>query len=193
MVTPRNMVKGRNGGIFMKNLRRALCLLLAGLLLIGLDPVYAAASEEAAIAAMQMMQQEALTLELTEDGVYGGLYDVDGGSGARVVMLTNCAIRMTYETSSLYLEFVTGCNYEADEIGVTDIKVQKQKGIFWETWETIATSEGGYENNSYDHIGNCTCTSVVKGETYRVSCTHYAYVRGVYYSLENVTDGHKFV
>lgn len=176
----------------MRNIRKALCLLLAGMLLVGMDPVYAAAAGEADIAAMEMEKQEALTLALTDEGVYGGLYDVEGSSGARAVMLTNCAIRMTYETDSLYLEFVTGCNYEAGEIGVKDIKVQKKKGIFWETWETIATSEGGYHINSYDHVGHCTCTSVVKGETYRVSCTHYAYVGGVYYSLENVTDGHKF-
>ncbi len=176
----------------MKNLRKVLCLALAGIMAMGLNPVHIVAAEEAKVTAMNWINQEEMTLDLADEDVYGGLYDLDPESMARTVMLTNCAIRMTYETSSLYMEFVTGCNYEASEIGVKDIEVQKKKGIFWESWETIATSSGGSSIRSYDHIGNCTCTTVVKGETYRVKCTHYAYVGGVYYSLENVTDGHKF-
>lgn len=161
---------------------------LAVILGIGLNPVRAAAEEEKVVL-MYVTQQEGLTLNPDDADVYGGLYDVEGNPYVRAIRLTNCAIRMTYETASLYMEFITGCNTEASEIGVKDIEVQEKNGIFW---NTIATSSGGSIANDIDFIGNCTCTSVEKGETYRVKCVHYAYINGTYYSLENVTDGHKF-
>ncbi len=174
-----------------KNLKRKLCMILTVILAVSFNPGYVVASDSAAVTVMNVEQQQELTLDISAQGVYGGKND-SGMSMARAVSMTNCAIRMTYETSSLYMEFVTGCNTEASEIGVKDIEVQKKKGIFWESWETIATSAGNSIIRSDSFIGNCTCTTVVKGETYRVKCTHYAYVGGVYYSLENVTDGHKF-
>lgn len=172
----------------MKRTKRFLCMTLAVILGVVFNPVRAVAAEEK-VAMMYVTQQEGLTLNLDDADVYGGLYDSTGNSQARVIMLTNCAIRMTYETASLYMEFVSGCNAEASELGVKDIKVQEKNGIFW---NTIATSSGGSIANATSFVGNCTCTSVVKGETYRVKCVHYAYINGTYYSLENVTDGHKF-
>lgn len=171
----------------MKKAKKILCLMLAVILCVGGSSVNVRAAETAAV--LQMSVQEDLTLDLADDAVFGGVNDCITNPNARVIMLTNCAIRMTYDPSSLYMEFVSGCNAEASELGVKDIKVQEKNGIFW---NTIATSAGGSVANATGFVGSCTCTTVEKGETYRVSCVHYAYINGTYYSLENVTDGHKF-
>lgn len=173
----------------MKKTKRFLCMTLAVILGIGFNPVRAVAAEEEKIVLMYVTQQDGLTLNLDDADVYGGLNDVEENPHVRTPRLTNCSIRMTYETASLYMEFVSGCNVDASELGVKDIKVQEKNGIFW---NTIATSAGGSIANANSFVGNCTCTSVVKGETYRVKCVHYAYINGTYHSLENVTDGHKF-
>lgn len=174
----------------MKRRNKIIGMLLAVVLSMGLNPVSSIAAENRNVTVMEMTLSEGLTLELTDENVYGGLYDRETNPGARTVMLTNCVIRMGYlDNTYLHMEFVTGSNYEATEIGVKDIKVQEKKGIFW---NTIATSSGGSVENHSAFSGHCNCYTVVKGETYRVSCVHYAYINGSYYSLDNVTDGHKF-
>ncbi len=177
----------------MKKNRSLLCIMLAAVICLGMSPINAMAAEnteDTGVAVLEMVLTEGLTLDITDENVFGGLYDLDSNGLMRTVMLTNCAIRMGYvDDTYLHVEFLTGCSDKATEIGIKDIKIQKQVGIFW---TTIATSEGGSATNTSGCSGSSDCYGVVKGETYRVSCTHYAYVGGTYYSLDNVTAGHKF-
>lgn len=175
----------------MKAKKRILGLVLAVAMACGMNPASASAAESETVTEMKMVQTEGFSLEVDGETVFGGLYDVEGNSYVRTVMLSNCAIRMGYVDSSyLHIEFLTGASHDATEIGVKDIKVQEKVGIFW---KTIATAPDGYATNTTGFVAQCNCYSAVLGETYRVSCTHYAYINGDYYSLDNVTDGHKFV
>lgn len=174
----------------MKRKRRVISLLLAVVMCLGMNSMHVFAAEAVGADVMEVVQSEGLTLDITDENVYGGIYDLEANGSVREVMLTNCVIRMTYVDSSyLHMEFLTGSNAEATEIGVKDIKVQEKNGIFW---NTIATSEGGSATNTYGFSGSCNSYTVVLGKTYRVCCTHYAYINGSYLSLDNVTDGHQF-
>lgn len=173
----------------MRRTKKLLCMVLAFALGVALQPAQTFAMEEN-VEQLTVTPLAELTLEENTEGVFGGLNDMEGNPNGRAVILYECAIRMTYEPANLYVEFMTNCSDIASEIGVKDVKVQEQNGIFW---NTIATSVGASAKNQTIFLGGCDCNSVVKGATYRVKCVHYAYVNGVYYSLENVTDGHKFV
>lgn len=175
----------------MKVKRRVLGLVLAVAITCGMNPVSASAAESETVTEMEIVQTEGFSLEVDGKTVFGGVYDINVNPNVRTVMLSNCSIGMTYVAGSyLHIEFLTGASHDATEIGVKDIKVQKKVGIFW---STIATAPDGYATDTTIFAAQCNCYSAVLGETYRVSCTHYAYINGDYYSLDNVTDGHKFV
>ncbi|MED9904376.1 MAG: hypothetical protein UFG06_09340 [Lachnospiraceae bacterium] len=174
----------------MKKKRRVLCMVLAVMLCLGMNPMGAMAAETVGADVMEMIRSDGLSLDIADENVFGGLYDLEANGNAREVMLTNCAIRMAYVDSTyLHMEFVTGSNAEATQIGVKDIEVQEKNGIFW---NTIATSAGGSATDTYAFSGSCNSYTVELGKTYRVCCTHYAYINGSYLFLDNVTDGHKF-
>ena len=174
----------------MTRKKQILSMVLAVVIACGINPMSASAAEEAVVV-MDMVQTDGLTMDIDEDVVFGGLNDLEENPMGRAVRLSNCVIRMGYvDGSYLHIEFLTGANYDATEIGVKNIKVQEKVGIFW---NTIATAPDGYATDTAIFSAQCNCYSAVPGETYRVSCTHYAYINGDYYSLDNVTDGHKFV
>lgn len=112
----------------------------------------------------------------------------EGNENARGVHLFSCSIGMGYSSEGLHMSFITNCSEEADEIGVSDVKVQKKLGIFW---STVGTSSGAYDTNTYNFGGSSLFTDVEYGSTYRVSCVHYAYVDGQYLSMDNQTDWHE--
>lgn len=172
----------------MRKMKKLLCVALA--CMVGLlQPMQVKAAEEETLT---FRVNGDSTLNLADEGVYGGLYDVEENPYQREPMLIKCTIRMSYGTNPdcLYMEFVTGSNVTASEIGIKDVKVQQKVGIFW---NTIAFANGVSVTDDDVIVANCTCSSVVKGETYRVSCTHYGYLNGVYHSVVNTTDGYKFV
>ena len=172
----------------MRKMRRLLCVALACMVCL-LQPMQVKAAEADTLT---FIVNGTPTLEMTDEGVYGGLYDLEGNSYQREIGLIKCTIRMSYGTNPdcLYMEFVTGSNATATEIGIKDVKVQEKVGIFW---NTIASGDGACVKDNTTFVANSTCSSVVQGGTYRVCCTHYAYINGVYHSVENNTDGHKFV
>lgn len=172
----------------MRKTKKLLCAVLA--CMIGLlQPMQAEAAQEETL--IFRINKDA-AMDLTDEGVYGGLYDVEENPYQREPMLYKCTIRMSYGTDPdcLYMEFITASNVTASEIGIKDIKVQQKVGIFW---NTIAIGDGAYVTDDDSIVASSTCSSVVRGETYRVSCTHYGYLDGVYHSVVNTTDGHKFV
>ena len=171
----------------MRKMKKLLCVVLA--CMVGLlQPMQVKAAEADTLT---FIVTETPTLDLADEGVYGGLYDVEGNPYQRDPELIKCTIRMSYGTNPdcLYMEFITASNVTASEIGIKDVKVQQKVGIFW---NTIASGSGAYVTDDDIIVASSTCSSVVKGETYRVSCTHYGYLNGVYHSVVNTTDGYKF-
>lgn len=103
--------------------------------------------------------------------------------------LTSCSISIGCSSSGLSAEFYTNCSHVSEEVGVRDIKIQKKVGIFW---STVATSDGGSCGDSSIYGGSILYSNAEYGETYRVSCVHFAYCGGYDLQGENVTDGVKF-
>ena len=86
-------------------------------------------------------------------------------------MLFNCLICVNSSSSGMRLTFSTDCTQIASEIGIKDVVI-KQK--VWYGWKTVATSEGGYYLNGSSYSGSILYTNAIKGEEYRITCTHYA-------------------
>lgn len=77
----------------------------------------------------------------------------------------------------------TVVNGTASIVGVKDIKIKHK---VWWGWDTVATSSGGCV---YDSEGmSCTLyyAGAIQGDTYKISCVHYADVDG-YHELESET------
>ncbi len=97
----------------------------------------------------------------------------------------DATISVSRDSQGMLICITTMTDGVASIIGVKDIKVKHK---VWWGWETVATSDGGYVNNS----GGMSCTlhyaGAIQGDTYKVSCVHYADVDG-YHELESETSG----
>ena len=94
----------------------------------------------------------------------------DGETAVRA-LLYNCIMSVYCSSQGMEIAFSTDCVQLSSVIGVKDIVI-KQK--VWYGWKTVATSVGGYYTNEYGYTGTILYTNAVKGETYRITCTHYA-------------------
>ena len=86
-------------------------------------------------------------------------------------LLYNCLISVYCGSGGMEIAFSTDSVQRAKQIGVKDVVI-KQK--VWYGWKTVATSEGGYVTNVNMFLGEIVFTNAIKGETYRITCTHYA-------------------
>ncbi len=118
---------------------------------------------------------------------------VSGGNGNDMARsapwLNHCSIGVTPLSTGLQVDFVTYCSQQAEEVGVRDIEIQKKVGIFW---STVATSVGGSQGDTDGYGGYLLYGNAEYGETYRVSCVHFAYCGGYDLQAENVTPGYKY-
>lgn len=99
-------------------------------------------------------------------------------------LLYNCMIRVNSSSNGMRVTFMTDCVQVASSIGVKDVEI-KQK--VWYGWKTVATSSGSQRSNSTSFMGEILYTGAVKGETYRIKCTHYANA-DEYTEVENELD-----
>lgn len=111
-------------------------------------------------------------------------------SGRDASYLINCNISAAYRTYGLYVQLETGTTKTATEIGVKDVKVQEKSGIFW---NTIMSPTGNSVKNDDTFVGGFDCKSAVSGKTYRIKCTHYAYIGGNYYHYDHTSDSFTYV
>lgn len=86
-------------------------------------------------------------------------------------MLYDCLISVNCSSNGMRVSFMTDCSQLASAVGVKDIEI-KQK--VWYGWKTVATSSGGSLANTYTFTGTILYTNAIKGEEYRITCTHYA-------------------
>lgn len=100
----------------------------------------------------------------------------------------NCLINVICSSAGMHVDFVVDTDGTASVIGIKDIKIQKK---VWYGWKTVATSEGAEGYN----IGSFACSILYSGaeygQTYRITCTHYANVDG-YTEVKNEIDSFVF-
>lgn len=171
----------------MKLKLQILSLLLAVVLGMGIMPanVYAAENPVSRVETMNMTYGQMGTPDIIMQGNVN-----NSGLTRDASYLSNCNISIGYADYGLHIVCQTSTTKMATKIGVTDVKVQEKSGIFW---NTIATSSGSFVYNDETFLGSCDCTNVVDGKTYRIKCTHYAYVDGTYYSYDHTTDSFIYV
>ncbi len=115
---------------------------------------------------------------------------IDGNTNVRSTpSLTSCSISMGCSSAGLEVAFYTNCSHMSEEVGIKDIRIQKQVGIFW---TTVATSAGGSCGDTCVYGGSLLYTNAEYGATYRVIGVHFAYCGGYDLQAENVTGGVKF-
>lgn len=95
----------------------------------------------------------------------------------------NATITVSRGDRGMEVCIVTMTNGTASIIGVKDIKIKHK---VWWGWETVAKSSGGYMNNSAGMSCTIYYADAIQGDTYKVSCVHYADVDG-YHELESET------
>ena len=88
---------------------------------------------------------------------------------------SEASITISFSSAGMLVEIATCTTKTASVVGCKDIVIQKQ-GLFG--WTTVATSSGGASYNVTGSVCTVLYDGAVKGETYRVLCTHYANVDG---------------
>lgn len=146
-----------------KNLKKLLSVALVAFTLFNLPCIDVFAAED-----VQTIEENVVELDAE-------IVDLVGDPDISVYATTfyDTSITITFSADGMLVEIATFMNKTASVVGVKDIRIQK-KGLFG--WSTVATSNGG---ESYNVTGvGCTVLypDAVKGETYRVLCTHYGNV-----------------
>ncbi len=100
----------------------------------------------------------------------------------------NCLINVTCDSEGMHVDFMVHANGTASEIGIKDIKIQKK---VWYGWKTVATSDGAEAQNVASFGCSILYSGAEYGETYRITCIHYADVDG-YTEEQNEIDSFVF-
>lgn len=156
-----------------KKVQMVLSLALTAVFLACVPCTEVAAAETSAVAMDKVEVLEATVYELPENENYPSLKTT----------LAQCFINVMSSSDGMLVEIATGATDVASVIGVKDIKIQKK---VWYGWSTVAVSSGGESENVSRMACSVLYTGAVKGETYRVTCVHYADVDG-YEEGENNT------
>lgn len=171
---PKKIIKGE------RKMRRLVQMIMSGAIVIAL----LAGSFDFTCLAAETGDME--VVEEAPDVLDAKVIDMEG-SAMPYTSLGQCIISISGHDDGMYIDITTGASGKASVIGVKDVKIQKK---VWYGWSTVGTSEGG---EIYDRTMMAVCityTKAVKGETYRVTCVHYADVDGY---LEGTNDTGAFV
>lgn len=98
-------------------------------------------------------------------------------------MMTNCIISVSCSEEGLHMDIITGTVGVASVLGIKDVVVKKK---VWYGWKTVAISSGAEDYNQTSFGISLTYSDAEYGETYRITCVHYADVDG-YIEGENDT------
>lgn len=161
----------------MKKFKKFLSLVLAAILFSSLPYSNALAAEM-----VQTVDENVVNLDAE-------IVDIVGNPDISVyaTIFNEASITVTFSSSGMLVEIATSMNKTASIVGVKDIEIQQQ---VWYGWKTVATSSGGSSSNVNGSLCTVLYPNSVKGETYRVVCTHYGDVDG-YRELSNETSGYK--
>lgn len=161
-----------------KNVQRVVCMVLATLLMVSVPAIETQAAELYSAENEDVVELEFVADEATTDSNH---------PMARTA-LYNCLMNVDCSSDGMLVDFNTSCSGTASVVGVKDIKIQKK---VWYGWSTVATSSGGERENTSNYSGHILYEDAEYGETYRVSCVHYADVNG-YEEVDNEIDSFVF-
>ena len=102
----------------------------------------------------------------------------------------DASISVTYEDAGMDIFILTVVDGDAAYVGVKDIVVW-HKGWFG-IWNEVATSSGGRLDNDSGLGCSITYPGAKVGDTYKITCVHYAEVDGEYKELPNDTGEFKY-
>ncbi len=111
-------------------------------------------------------------------------YENDSGI-APITSFGNATITVSRGDRGMEVCITTVVNGTASIVGVKDIKIKHK---VWWGWDTVATSSGGCV---YDSEGmSCTLyyAGAIQGDSYKISCVHYADVDGYHELKSETTD-----
>lgn len=166
----------------MKKLKQRMgIMLLIAVMLCVVTPITASAEES--VETFEMIQASENVVSGQKS--YLGLNNFSSNANVRTPMITSTYLNANPTAAGLVLTIRTFANEEANMIGVSDVVVEKKVGL---GWQTVATSAGGYSTRTSMYSGTATVQNLEKGKTYRVSCTHYAYLSNGYNSVSNQTN-----
>lgn len=155
-------------------------LALAAMLFVNVPMMKVEAEQQYDIASENVEVIDVVVKALSEE-------DLAQSSKARTG-LYNCLINVICDSAGMHVDFLVHANGTASVIGIKDIKIQKK---VWYGWKTVATSSGAEAKN----VGSFGCsllyTGAEYGQTYRITCTHYANVDG-YTEVKNEIDSFVF-
>ena len=114
-------------------------------------------------------------------------YYVESESGIAPIATRFCDASITVSRGSEGMEvtIVTLTDETASVIGVKDVKIKHK---VWWGWETVATSSGGFLYNSSGISCSLVYKGAVQGDTYKISCVHYAEIDGYHELPSETTD-----
>lgn len=138
--------------------------------------------------AMPVFAAEESNIEVLEATVMGYDAPIFEGVSPRSTTFIDTSIDVYFDSDGMHIEIYTGTSLTASVLGVKDIEIQK-RGLFG-IWTTVATSTGGEAHNIGTVSVILTYAGAVKGETYRVCCTHYGNVdeyRELYHETSGMT------
>ncbi len=163
----------------LRFMKKVLSLALVAALLVATPAYEALATEELITVSPDVVVLEGTILEQNEQ------------NGPSIVPFSTtsfslASILVYYSSEGMKIQITTCLNATGAYVGVKDIKIQKK---VWYGWDTVATSEGGQDTNTTGSAYGILYTGAVKGETYRVTCTHYGYYTK-YVEVKNESGGY---
>lgn len=112
------------------------------------------------------------------------IYEPESGI-APITSFGDATISVSRDSQGMVICITTMTNGVASIIGVKDIKVKHK---VWWGWDTVATSTGGCVYNNAGMSCTLHYADAIQGDTYKISCVHYADV-DEYRELPNETSG----
>ena len=166
----------RMNGRIKRKMRRFFCTALAAMFLLSAPCTQALAAEaDTGYEEVQVLEASVYSLPMDENAP--SLQTVFG----------NCAIVVDGSDSGMLIQIQTQSFGVSSVIGVKDIKIQKK---VWYGWQTVGTSSGGELTNVSNVVCSVLYEGAEKGETYKITCVHYANVDGY---KEGIGDSGEFV
>lgn len=150
---------------FSKKVTKIVSLGLAAIFLAMTPCTESAAAEAAIFAEAEPEVLEAVVTQAT----------VDENMPNFMTTFAQCFFSVSGSDEGMSILIHTGTTGIASVVGVKDIKIQKK---VWYGWSTVAVSDGGEQTDVSGMAVTILYRNAVKGETYRILCTHYADVDG---------------
>lgn len=98
--------------------------------------------------------------------------------------LTGCTLGVSIRSDGLGISYTTSATMNASEIGIKNFVLYEKALIGWK--QIPISNYCSYGTDFY--TGSVVYTAAVPGKRYKASCTHYAKINGVEYTLNNETS-----